>query len=584
MKTIYLYLKIGLIASFLLLPTFNASSQWSNDPAVNTRICDLEDEQVQPKIAGTSDGGCYISWFDKRAGSYCVYLQKLDRRGNKLWSGDGLLISDQQQDSWLTDNCLIADNQDNAIITFTDKRIGWNQCVSAYKITPSGEFAWGNSGVLLSESVNFEHTPKVVQTSDGNYMFVWEVIDEKDVSHILAQKLSIAGVKMFTNGNITIDGSTKGNTYARIVPSDDGSVLVGFMEYDSAEMVKNDNMWLTVQKISKDGTIMFPHNNDLKLGIRINNTPGIVYYIRPYMASDGNDGAYLAWYDIRDGGLRFRSYIQHISSQGVMSFPENGASGTLPGQRAEVAPQVVVNPATKEPYFFWMEHTMDMIGSDRVMCRKFNSSGEKQWEDAVVTMSWNKSDDVSGYGAVPGKNGVYILFIHFNGGDKNIRIECKYMGWDGKMLWSETPVTMSVGADKAYLGAVVDGNDNCIAVWVDSRQDFGGIYAQNINSDGTLGDGTNGADDGNGTSSGLYNSPNPFGDYTVIGYTIPADGHVTLRLFTMDGRELMKPVDEYLSAGIYNYRLDADGFPAGIYYYTLSIGARVLYGKMVRAE
>ena len=57
-------------------------------------ICDVTGEQVLPKISLTSDGGCYIAWFDTRTGNYNVYLQRLDPAGNKMFATDGLLISD----------------------------------------------------------------------------------------------------------------------------------------------------------------------------------------------------------------------------------------------------------------------------------------------------------------------------------------------------------------------------------------------------------------------------------------------------------------------------------------------------------
>ena len=56
-------------------------AQWSADPSVNLAIADRTADQVQPKIRSTSDGGCYMSWFDNAAGGYEVYLQRVDPQG-----------------------------------------------------------------------------------------------------------------------------------------------------------------------------------------------------------------------------------------------------------------------------------------------------------------------------------------------------------------------------------------------------------------------------------------------------------------------------------------------------------------------
>ncbi len=65
----------------------NSFAQWSADPATNLQVCDVTGAQALPKIASTTDGGCYIAWFDNRNGNYSVYLQRLDVMGNKLWDG-----------------------------------------------------------------------------------------------------------------------------------------------------------------------------------------------------------------------------------------------------------------------------------------------------------------------------------------------------------------------------------------------------------------------------------------------------------------------------------------------------------------
>ena len=120
---------------FLLTSTF---AQWSIDPNTNLMICDVNGEQALAKIAMTSDGGCYISWFDTRSGVYNVYLQRLDPLGYKLWAPDGLLISNNPQDTWITDYDLICDQNNNAVLVFSDIRIGGLLKPFAYKISPNG--------------------------------------------------------------------------------------------------------------------------------------------------------------------------------------------------------------------------------------------------------------------------------------------------------------------------------------------------------------------------------------------------------------------------------------------------------------
>ncbi len=79
-----------------------ASAQWNSNAAENTRYTDLSGEQVIPKIAVCTDGFAYIAWFSNHTGNYNVYLQRIDKDGNPQWPNNGILISDNTQDSWLT--------------------------------------------------------------------------------------------------------------------------------------------------------------------------------------------------------------------------------------------------------------------------------------------------------------------------------------------------------------------------------------------------------------------------------------------------------------------------------------------------
>lgn len=167
MKTIQSFLLI-----FILL-NISLTAQWSSNPAINLTVCDTTGEQALAKIVSTSDGGCYISWFDTRSGSYSVYLQRLDAMGNKQWAPNGLLVSNNPQDTWITDYDLLADDNDNAIIAFSDIRNGGNLNPVVYAISPTGDFLWGNNGIVLNPTTDFQPSPKLAKTNDGNIVVAW---------------------------------------------------------------------------------------------------------------------------------------------------------------------------------------------------------------------------------------------------------------------------------------------------------------------------------------------------------------------------------------------------------------------------
>jgi flagellar hook assembly protein FlgD len=80
------------------------------------------------------------------------------------------------------------------------------------------------------------------------------------------------------------------------------------------------------------------------------------------------------------------------------------------------------------------------------------------------------------------------------------------------------------------------------------------------------------------------NHPNPFNPLTIISYQLPADGMVTLKIYTPLGQEIATLVDEVQSAGSKSVEWNAGNFPSGIYFYKLTAGKSTEVKKMVLAK
>jgi hypothetical protein len=83
------------------------------------------------------------------------------------------------------------------------------------------------------------------------------------------------------------------------------------------------------------------------------------------------------------------------------------------------------------------------------------------------------------------------------------------------------------------------------------------------------------------------NRPNPFNPVTVIGFTVPgpAAAPVTLRVFTVDGRQVRTLVSRQLDPGYHEVRWDGRGdsgapLGSGVYLYRAEIGSVSFARKM----
>jgi uncharacterized Ntn-hydrolase superfamily protein len=77
------------------------------------------------------------------------------------------------------------------------------------------------------------------------------------------------------------------------------------------------------------------------------------------------------------------------------------------------------------------------------------------------------------------------------------------------------------------------------------------------------------------------NYPNPFNPNTKIGFSIPASGFVSLKIFNPLGREVAVLVNKKLPPGNHEATFDASVLPSGIYLYRLQAGGFVQTKKLV---
>ena len=77
------------------------------------------------------------------------------------------------------------------------------------------------------------------------------------------------------------------------------------------------------------------------------------------------------------------------------------------------------------------------------------------------------------------------------------------------------------------------------------------------------------------------NYPNPFNPTTNIRYTLPANNHVTLKVYDTLGQLVSTLVDKNQVAGSYALNFKADNLPSGMYLYRLKAGNYIETKKMM---
>jgi enterochelin esterase-like enzyme len=77
------------------------------------------------------------------------------------------------------------------------------------------------------------------------------------------------------------------------------------------------------------------------------------------------------------------------------------------------------------------------------------------------------------------------------------------------------------------------------------------------------------------------NFPNPFNAATTISFSLPSTQKVSLRVFTIEGRQVATLLDSQATAGDHAVRFDAARLSSGLYFYQLRAGNAVQTKKML---
>ena len=80
----------------------------------------------------------------------------------------------------------------------------------------------------------------------------------------------------------------------------------------------------------------------------------------------------------------------------------------------------------------------------------------------------------------------------------------------------------------------------------------------------------------------LYqNYPNPFNPSTIIKYSIPTEGFITLKIFDILGREVETLVNQNQKPGSYEIKWNTSNQSSGIYFYRIRVGEFIETKKMI---
>ena len=75
--------------------------------------------------------------------------------------------------------------------------------------------------------------------------------------------------------------------------------------------------------------------------------------------------------------------------------------------------------------------------------------------------------------------------------------------------------------------------------------------------------------------------PNPFNPITTMNFAIPNDSHVSIKVYNLQGREVVSLADGNYDAGYHNVMWDANSYSSGVYFVKMIAGEFIATQKLM---
>jgi hypothetical protein len=340
---------------------------------------------------------------------------------------------------------------------------------------------WGADGVTISKKKNHGTGPRVVEASDGDFVFVWAQQRWDDKGDLVMQRLSPEGTKQLGgNGRRIVRDREKVPAFPDIVATDDGGVIVSWItDYEYTSPAK----FLAAEKFTARGRSAWGGP------VLVHDEYSLPPAYRPVLQPDGEGGAILLWHGTPL--LMYTTRVQRLDARGNERLPHGGLPVSTETTRHHIAPAMVRDPDTGDVLVFWEERNaaQSMWG---VRGQRISPAGTRLWGDEGAELLPIDSINKHSLVALPHAGGAMVYLLDqptgVSGEDRLVGLR---VDGDGVLVWAGSPIDVSSFLSlKTHLDGCVCGAGVAKLVWDDERDgDWStvDVYGQNVNPDGSLG-------------------------------------------------------------------------------------------------
>ncbi|MBO7318290.1 MAG: T9SS type A sorting domain-containing protein [Bacteroidales bacterium] len=570
--------KILLIVVATIMSCASVWAQWNSNNAVNL-LAWPDDGYYSSDMKVAPDGKVWLALHtpfhnaetDKHG--VTVSLQLIDEFGVFQFE-EPIVVSDYESRSWVSfGDYLYVDRDGNAIVALYDWRMGveYYEGYTVYKISPEGEFLWGDEGITLEgENVyDLVANMSMCQIADGSYVFAWVRTREENLNmmSIEMQRISPEGEMLWNPEDVRLYDEAIPYSYPYLVDGGNNQVILIY--------AKGSGQDIMARKLDFDGTPVW--SKDTKVYNCGWGTVPIWTILQVHPVDGG--GFMVSWYDDRNYTEIESSYMAYILSNGDIGFSiENGQILGISDFRA-LHVKSTYDKATDSFYAIWNE-TSSGQSWNSLVAQRISKDGELLWGETGVVLEPMEQTNYGYHNVTPGINDEAAFFYmrsYTNNYGGDVEAFVTTVNANDTTLRRKSAFTKGDRvSEKAGLKVTPMINDTYwVAKWTDNgtidelREGVAEdrLMMQRINNDFSLG--SAGVETIRTESANFEALATLVENEAMFATNMSAATQATLAIYDINGALVATPFDGVLAAGRQYIEWGAN-VPAGIYLATLT--------------
>ncbi|MBS1261017.1 MAG: hypothetical protein MAG453_00336 [Calditrichaeota bacterium] len=480
---------------FMMKYDSDGNPMW--EPEGGIEICTAPEKQLWVQSFSDGSGGCVSIWIDGRSGNADIYGQHVNASGEIQWEEDGRLFAGGLGDQGSIASANYTADTDGAggmIFGWSDNRNPTNVNLYANRIDAGGDLVWADStGMLLCDIIREQKSVRICPDGMGGAFWIWQDARDPVDINLYGQHTDEDGsISWEENGAIICDAQF-GQEAPRIVNSSVGEAVTVW------EDKREDNVFydLYAQRISDGAGEPVLHWGGGSSGTVLCDAENNQRQARLY--PDGAGGAVFTWVDERFGEEPNNDmYGQRINQTGNQVWGANGipVSDAFGGQVGNIVRTVTGNRAV----IVWLDYRLGSPGLYHQIFDALGN--ELEQHNGVEVVYGIDGNSTAPQIIPAGGDQYFLAWEDGRLGSLGAypyvqKIYSPPVSQEPEFLFPENGSSITPGfpfqeddttvVTVEDLALTADGEGGIIAVWKDSRAAFLPLlYAQRMNGDGEV--------------------------------------------------------------------------------------------------